>query len=95
MNKGQFPLAIFAFLLGLIILKMPPDKVGELADKCLSLLASGYLLGYVVALGAILGWFFHTKWQRRLINNEMQRIAGERSRLQEKLTDKRLESSEK
>src|SRR5665213_4095854 len=65
MNKGQFPLAIVGLIIITIIWRMPSESVGKLAFEVVEEMKNGYLIGYVVAFVAIIGWFFHAKAQRR------------------------------
>ena len=95
MNKGQFPMAIVAMVMLMIIWKMPPSDVSKLAFDIVAYLKTGYLFGYALAIMTIIGWFIHAKYQRRIAANELRRIAAERTRLQEDKAGKKLKSSEK
>ena len=95
LNRGQFPLAIFAVILGLIIWRMPEARVADLADEILRLLATGSLLGYILAFALVVSWTVHARSQRRTYENEMRRMSYEKKRLQRKLTDTNISSSEK
>lgn len=93
MAKGQFPLAIIGAIFFLIILKMPSEHVGQLAEAIINKLSTRNWLGYVLWLATSGGWFFHAKWQRKIIDKEMRRVAEKRTELQGRLTTKKLESS--
>lgn len=95
LNRGQFPLALVAAVMMLIIWRMPSEDVGKLGLQIFSDLRSGYLVGYVIAFLAIGGWFFHAKAQRRAISTEMRRLTVERNKLQESKIGAKLPSSEK
>jgi hypothetical protein len=83
-NKGQFPLAIAGGLAALLILKMPPEDVSRLVFRIFEGLKHGWLAGYVISALSLGGWFFHARFQRRIINDEMTRISNERNKSQSK-----------
>lgn len=93
MNKGQFPLAIVSLIIIVLILKMPPDDVSKLVFSIINLMQDGYLLGYVLFAGSTGGWFFHAKWQRRVITTEFNRMSAERNNVQEQKLGARIKSS--
>jgi len=94
MSKGQFPLALCGVIIVVVLVRMPSGDVSKLAFAVLAGIKSTYLLGYVLWLGCVMGWFFHVRWQRTVIRGEMQRISGERNKLQDKAAGRHLESSE-
>jgi hypothetical protein len=57
-------------------------KVSKLMFRLLDVAEEERLVGYVVSVVSLLGWFFHARYQRRLIVQEMQRISDERNQLQ-------------
>ena len=95
MNKGQFPLAIVGLIIITIIWRMPSESVGKLAFEVVEEMKNGYLIGYVVAFVAIIGWFFHAKAQRRWAATEIKRVTAERTKVQEEKMGTKLQSSEK
>lgn len=82
MNKGQFPLFVFAIIILSLIWKMPPDDVSKLVNSLIFMLQNGELVGYVLATFTTGGWFVHAKWQRRIISREIQRLSDERNKAQ-------------
>ena len=82
MNKGQFPLAMVGMIVLTIIFKMPAEDVSRLAFQIITDLKAGYLLGYVLSIGSVSGWFIHARWQRRSITVEIDRLSGDRTRTQ-------------
>ena len=80
-NKGQFLIALPALIVALIIYKMPGKDVARMAAQIMGDLSSGYLFGWVLAIVAIMGWYFHAKYQRRIADREIKRICNERNRL--------------
>jgi len=87
------------FLIGLIfivmLVRMPADKVGELADRLLDLAVSGQITGYILFAAAVIGWVAHAKIMRRITYHEEERIGTEKSNLQQKLLDTEVKSSKK
>jgi len=93
MNKGQFPLALFGMILIVLIIRMPPQDVSALAFRIVEDLKAGYLAGYAVSAGAFGGWFVHARIQRRVIADELERIARLRTELQKRELGSRVKSS--
>ncbi|SRR6266542_7075026 len=83
-NKGQFLLALVAAVLCLILWKMSPADVSRLAFEILDGLKTGQLGGWVISPVAIIGWFVHSRWQRKIFTQEMLRVSEERNKWQEK-----------
>jgi hypothetical protein len=94
MSKGQFPIAIVGIVIIIIVARMPQDEVGKLASNLLAKIESRYWAGFAFWLLTAIGWFYHARWQRKRIDREMKRISEERTQLQAKLINKKLESSE-
>src|SRR5258707_6633164 len=94
MNKGQFPSVLLTLIILSLIWRMPSADVGKLVFELVDGARSGWLFGYAAAGVSILGWYFHARYQRRLITGEMRRIANERSALQSQTLGKKLKSSE-
>ncbi len=94
LGTGQFPIALFGAVLILVIWRLPTadlsDVVKRLTDAALSLQLVGHLL-WILTLG---GWFVHARWQRRNFDKELKRVTGERNKAQEKLLGRNLESSD-
>jgi hypothetical protein len=94
MNKGQFPLALLALIILAFLFKMPPNDVSQLAFAILENIVNGSLLGYLLGGGTTIGWFIHSKWQRRVLHEEIERLSLERNELQQKLLTDNIRSSE-
>lgn len=95
MNKGQFPFAAFAVIIITMIIKMPSEDVSKFAFKLASIFELHQIMGYILAGVLLIGWFIHSKFQRRIITVEMARIANQRDKLQaDKLGENLVESSE-
>lgn len=95
-EKGQFVPAIVGGLSALVILKMPGEDVSRLVFRLIESIESARILGYVFAAALATGWFWHARWQRRVIMEEMRRIGQQRTEAQSKagLANK-LKSSER
>jgi hypothetical protein len=95
-NRGQFLLAVVGGLAALVIVKMPGEDVSRLVFRLVESIESGKILGYVLAMVLAIGWFWHARWQRRMITEEMHRIGQQRTEAQSKAgLAKKLKSSEK
>ncbi|MEP7245691.1 MAG: hypothetical protein ABI885_18730 [Gammaproteobacteria bacterium] len=92
-DRGQFLFAIVGFVVVIVILKMRSQDVSKLAFRWLDSIESGKALGYVLALGVAAGWFWHSRYRQRLVNQEMHRLGQLRNELQSKLLGKKLKSS--
>jgi len=94
MNKGQFPVALIAMVMLSMIWRMPPADISKLMLRLLDVAEEERLGGYIASVTFLLGWFFHARYQRRLITREMQRVSSERNQLQTRELGKRVRSSE-
>ena len=92
-NKGQFLIALPALIVSLMVYKMPGKDVARMASQITGDLYSGYLVGWALAIVAIMGWYFHAKYQRRMADREIKRICNERTRLQSEKVGSKLPSS--
>jgi hypothetical protein len=77
-----------------LILKMPSSDVGRLVFRLLDVAEAHYVVGYILAVVSLLCWFSHSKYQRRVITQELGRLSGERNRLQAQALGNRIKSSE-
>lgn len=94
MNKGQFPLAIAGAIILVILVRVPDEIMGQIAQSVADKFFAGYLVGYALAILFGLGWFFHTKYQRKAFHDELARISAERNDLQDKMIDAPIGSSD-
>lgn len=93
-NKGQLPIAGVILFVIILAVKMPSEQAGELLTKIFDFLINGYLLGYILFVASVFGWFAHVKIQRRTFANEIRRVGDEKTKLQEKILPKLIDSSE-
>lgn len=95
-NKGQFPLAVVALIVCLLILKMPPDDVSKLVFQIFDNIKNFKLAGYLWGIIATIGWFIHIRIQRNVLNNEIMRVSDEKTTLQKMgIGEKNIKSSKK
>lgn len=94
MNKGQFPLAIIGLIVMFALYKMPAEDVSKLVFNYFQFFTANSMLGYGLFALTLAGWFFHAKWQRRKIAEEMERIGKEKSKWQKDKLKINLESSD-
>lgn len=93
MNRGQLLLTAFVLILLIFIIKLPQNELMIFASKVLHVFKDWHLFGWFIAIFTTFGWFFGAKRQRFLHTDEMRRISEEKRQLQQKLSDKRLPSS--
>jgi hypothetical protein len=81
-NRGQFPFALAALVLIVIILRLPQEDVSALAHQLIELVERMHILGFIAfGLTAIL-WYVHARWQREAISSEFEEIVKERDYFQ-------------
>ena len=94
MSKGLFLPACMFFIVLVSILKMPESDVSKLMFETFKGIESLSLVGYILSFFLSVGWFTHAKWQRRILGDEVKRIANERTDLQKLLANNNIDSSE-
>lgn len=91
-DKGQLPLVLIAAVLIVLIYRMPTSDVAPFARYLLDVLERGHIIGYIIGMVALIGWFIHSRWLRKSISSEFGKIADERDHYQ-KLAGVAVESS--
>lgn len=94
MNKGLFIPAALTLIFLFMLYKMPDQDVAKLVFRILDDIENGSLIGYIVAGLSSGAWFIHSRWQRRTIHAEMERLALERNELQHRLLGGNMSSSD-
>lgn len=94
-NKGQFAVAVLGVIVLFGIFKMPPNEVGGLVKEVLKSGRDDVWASYITNVLLVIGWFVHSRYQRRSLAAEMERIGLEKSKLQEQLLGKNLASGKK
>ncbi|MCC7307707.1 MAG: hypothetical protein IT173_09075 [Acidobacteria bacterium] len=92
-NKGQFPLALLGAIILFYFWLIPPDALAEQGHQVVDDLRAGYLVGYLLGIGAIGGWYLHAKSLRRSHYEELHRMAEEKTELQKKQLPGKVKSS--
>lgn len=95
MNRGQLPILSVFLLILVVLLRMPEDDLSKLAFSVLEKLEKGELWAYGVLCVVILCWYVHARLMRKEFSIEMERVGKEKSKLQSKLTNTKLKSSNK
>lgn len=95
MNRGQLPILGMIGVALLLIWKMPEANAAELVVSIVDGLKQGELVGYLMFVLSIAGWYFHAKWMRKLFSSETKRIGQEKSGLQSALTGEKFQSSDR
>jgi hypothetical protein len=94
LNKGQFPIAILGLIIVIWLIRLPADELSILTHNTFVLFKTYYFGGYIASVSLALGWFFHSKRQRRLHTEEVTRLSSQRTDWQQKaLENKKLPSS--
>lgn len=93
-NKGQFPIALLAIIAVVMLMRMPPEDIGKLVLRLLDAAERRWVVGYALCAVTALGWFFHARFQRRVIDGEVARVCDERTRLQQQALGNIVKSSE-
>ena len=81
-DKGQLPFAGNAVIFVVMLLKMPADKVAELADSLISAAATWRIAGYILWLLTLFDWVLHAKVMRRQTFEEQDRMGKEKADVQ-------------
>lgn len=90
MDRGQL-LLLAGFLLTMIIAwRLPVESLEQLIKEVLNRFEQTYIAGWALWFATGLGWFFHSRWQRQIDQGEIDRLATERTKLQQQLTEASL-----
>jgi len=93
LSKGQFVIAVIFFTWIIMILKMPSKDVSRLVFEIINGLKTGNLIPTFLIPVILLSWFFHSRWQRKIIRTEMERVSETRSEVQKRILGDSLTSS--
>lgn len=92
-NKGQLPIAGVILIIILIIAKMPSENVYNLVEQLFNVAVVYRIAGWILFLICIFGWIISSKSLRRNHTHEIRRLSAERTKLQEKLLNNKLPST--
>jgi len=93
MSKGQLLPLMGGLIVAFMIFRMPPEDISKIMFELVSLIKDWYYIGWILAILSLPGWYITNKGLRRSHYNEMKRISDEKKLLQEKLLQRKLESS--
>jgi hypothetical protein len=92
-NKGVI-LPLLAMLFAFIMYMSLPDNSKPVAFvKIIESFEHWHILGWIIAILNGFGWFYNSKFLRSRHADEMNRIAKEKTQLQEKIFKNKLSSS--
>jgi len=74
--KGQFPAALVATIVLSMIWRMPPADLSKLVSRLFDIAEQKSHVGYVASVVCLAGWFFHARYQRRLIRKLQSNEVG-------------------
>ena len=94
-DRGHAPAVLLLILLMICVLRMPQERIAELALGVITGLKNFSLLGYALSVIFLFGWFAHVSRVRKKMQGELDRMALERNSAQEKLLNQKMESSER
>lgn len=84
-NKGQFPLAVVAAIMIIVLLKIPSEDLSKLAFRVLEKFELANWGGWVLSLILVFLWYFTSKTLRKNYFKELDRIIKENEELQQLL----------
>jgi len=85
LNKGQFPVACFLGIFGIIFWRLPKEDLSKFLNSVLDRFENNYILGWFLFVSSLFGWYFHNRYVVRVHRNEMERISNEKNELQNKI----------
>ncbi|WP_301253121.1 hypothetical protein [Erwinia sp. PsM31] len=95
MTTGQLVPITISIVLMIAAWRMPSDEIGKLANRILDGFVDHSLLGYILAVIAVLAWAWHASVMRRCFALEAKRIGTEKTQHQQARTTISLGTSDK
>ena len=92
-RAGQLPLMGLIIILGISLVRMPPEDITKFYTDTFNTLTSWYILGWSLFIFTTVGWFITARKSRRVYAKEINRISQEKKELQQRLNSQRLPSS--
>lgn len=93
-NKGQLPILGIICGLLIILIRIPPQDLSTTLSKVIEHFVKKELWSYILLFIVCSGWFIHAKIMRTNFTKETNRMSAEKTKLQNRLTNKKFESSE-
>ena len=78
LDKGQLPAMFLGLGLLIVIWKLPSDQIIPFVERLLDVPKFFSILGWILALFAIPGAYYVTRFQKRVHKDEIRRIAKEK-----------------
>ena len=95
MSSGQLIPITISIILMIAAWRLPEGELSRLAFSIVDGFKDHALVGWGVALVAILAWSAHARVMRRCFSTEAQRIGNEKTKYQQKQTSQALGTSDK
>lgn len=93
MDLGQGPFYVIAFIVVIVLIRMPEDNVGKLVDQFIIGLKEKWLIGYLLSILFFSLWILSSRWQRSIHSKELDRMSKEKTELQKEKLGDNLKSS--
>lgn len=93
LNKGQFLIGFVGLIFLIMVLKLTQEDTKNLLDSIILTFKDWHYLGWIFGVFSTGGWYLGTKRLRHINAKEMNRISFEKKQLQQKVTNKKLRSS--
>lgn len=81
-NRGQLLTAILGLFLIVVVWRLPQEDLSGFVRMVIESLISGHLLGYVLFVLTLTGWFVNSRRLRTIASKEQKRIGDEKTELQ-------------
>lgn len=94
-NKGQFPLIIGGIALVVLICRLPQEDLSLFAHELFHVFETWHILGWVIAILELGGWWWHSRYQRKIHTKEVRRIARHKKELETRIIGKDIGTSDK
>lgn len=89
LNKGQFPIAVVLVIFVVIFWRLPATDLKGILVDFLNRFENNYIFGWALFIITLFGWYFHSRYVRKVHLNEINRIIQEKQDLQQILLNKK------
>lgn len=93
MNRGQFPILVVGAIIFVLIYRLNANQSFQLLKEFISKLEDFSILGWLLWVLTIGLWVVYAKKVRKNFSVEMSRVGREKSKAQEKVSRRKLPSS--
>lgn len=94
-NKGQLLVILLGAVILVVAIRLPPQKLGTLAENVIERLVKGDLWGWMLFVVVSAAWSIVSSKSRRAQKKEIDRIGSEKSKAQQRAQGKDVKSSKK